>query len=133
MSYGPGLSTQSALGPLGASPTITSTAPLTGNGVLNNTIGTTVTKVLSARSGTASGPAVRRVKLVNLSASASLAFQIVPKDATAPTHTATGGGTATDGILVTAGKIEPFTLAATFDLYLVASAASTPYQLVVIE
>lgn len=116
-----------SLGPLPGIGSITGTAPLTASGILNNVVGTTVTKVLSA----VGKGGVARIKVKNLDAAKLLAVAWVANGAAAPTHTATGGGTSTDGLLVVAGDSEQLSLRDTYDLYIVGSAASSPYQIAV--
>jgi hypothetical protein len=126
-------SIQTGLGPVNqALGTPASTQPATGSGVFNSTVGTSAVKVLSS----AGDPTkVRRVKIVAPVAGTNLGWTTVITNAAAPTLTATGTGTATDGSLVEGGggATEWINLAGNLDLYLAASAAATPYQLTVVE
>ena len=133
MSIGHDRSILSGLGPFFAQADSTGTPPLTASGVVNATVGLTPVKVLSARATASSiGAIIRRCNLRNLHATNILAYKwVAAGSAAAPT--ATGGGTSTDGVLVLAGLNEYFSLWECFDLYVVASAITTPYQLTVNE
>lgn len=113
-------------------PAPTATRPLVTTGILNDTISTTPVKVL----GGAAEPAnrVRKLRLCVVSG-ANVAYTTVFKGDTAPTITALGAGAATEGILLLngGGIIETFDVDDTLDLYLVASAAATVIQLLVVE
>lgn len=114
--------------PLG---TPVSTKPALGSGVFNNTVGAAAEKVLAGGGSTK----VRRVKLCCPLAGRNLGYTTVTQGAAAPTVTAVGDGTVTDGSLVVGGNgaTDAFELADYLDLYLAASAAATPYNLTVVE
>lgn len=114
--------------------TPSSTIPMTGPGIANSTVGTTPAKVLSA--ATSPRGRVRKVKIVCVTGGGTLAWSTVFNSLTGPTTmTATGGGTATDGSFINAamGGVEYIAIPDNMDLYLVAAAAATAYQLTVDE
>lgn len=118
-------------GPMPASqPAPTGTAPLTATGILNLSLGTTVTKVLSAAPGGVREK-VRRIKLTLVTTANALAWQKVSGGAAAPVFTADLVATSTVGSLVLSQ--EWITIPSNLDLYLVASAASTVCQVHVEE
>lgn len=126
----------SALGPLsgtiGNTPAPSASA-LTGQGIQNATVGTSATKTLAAHA-TPNGR-VRRLQILNLSSSAFLAWSTAAAGSSSTSATtASGTGTATDGVLIppSAPPVE-ISIVDNLDLYLVASAAATPYQLVCVE
>jgi subtilase family serine protease len=125
-------SIQTALGPItGALPT-TNTPPLTGQGILNAAnLSTTPVKVLSAGNNNL----IRRVSIMCVTAGRNIAWTTVAKNATAPTITAVGDGSANEGKLIMGGggASADFNVADNLDLYIVASAASTAYQFTVVE
>lgn len=109
-----------------------STQPATAQGVYNNTVDTSAVKVLSA-SGNGRN---RFIRITLPTANRWLAWTTVANGATAPTLTAVGDGTATDGALIggtSAGQHAEFSIPDTQDLYLAGDAADTPYNLVVID
>jgi hypothetical protein len=118
--------------PLG---TPVNTQPATGTGIFNNTVSAAATKVLSASASPQNK--VRRVKIVAPLAGTNLAWTTVKSGAPAPTLTAYAGGVqaATDGSLIEGGggAEEWFSIPDTLDLYLAASAATTPYNMTVVE
>jgi len=123
---------QTSLGPITGALPITSTAPLTGQGILNRPdLGATASKVLSA----GSDGKVRRVSLMCVTVARNIAWTTVAKGAAAPTITAVGDGSANEGKLIMGGggASADFNVADNLDLYIVASAASTAYQLTVVE
>ena len=126
-----GRSIISSLGPITRATGTPSASALAASGVVNQTIGTTPVKLLSG--GSTKG-IVRKCRLC-APAAGNIAFAAVVKNDTAPTITAVGDGTATDGpILVGGGGIvAEFDLSDHLDLYVVASAAATPVQLWVEE
>jgi hypothetical protein len=129
---GVGQSIVTGLGPLTGALTPTGTAPLTGQGILNSAaLGTTPIKVLSA----GNAAKVRRISIMGVTAGRNIAWLPVARGAVAPSFTAVGDGSATDGKLIIGGSgaSADFSLADNVDLYLVASAASTVYQLTVVE
>jgi hypothetical protein len=110
------------------------TAPLTGTGILNDDdLGTTAVLVYD---GPCNGRAVR-VKIMCLTASARLGYSTVNAGATAPAIKADGDGSADEGSLIVDGGAanasEWITIPANQDLYIVASAASTKYQVTAVE
>ncbi len=115
----------SGLGPLPASlPAPTGTAPLTTSGILNLSLSTVVTKVLS---GVATGPInPRKVKITLITTSQVLAWHKVTVGAAAPVFTASAAGGASVGSLVPAQEF--FIIPSNLDLYAVASAATTICQ-----
>ena len=121
---------QSGLGPLSGEILPSSSVPATGTVILNNSVGTTATKVLSASSDPAHKD--RRVKIDCRTASRYLGWATKHAGGATPGHTAVGDGTATDGVIVEAGAPEWVTIPASSDLWLVASAAATAYQLTVV-
>lgn len=127
-------SIKSGLGPLyGDLGTPTGTAPLSASGILNGAaLGTTATKVVA---GGANAGKTRRCKIVCVTDAVRLAYAIVPAGATAPTIKADGDGSADEGSLIMggAGATEWVSIPDTHDLYLVASAAATSYQVTVVQ
>jgi hypothetical protein len=121
----------SGVGPLNGELLPSSTVPATGSIILNATVGTTATKVLSA--STSPAHKSRRVKVDCRTAARKLGIALRTNGGASPAHTAVGDGTATDGIIVEPGAPEWLTIPATTDLWLVASAAATAYQLTVVE
>lgn len=123
---------QTSSGPItGALPT-TATAPLTGQGILNQAdLSTAARKVLSA----GNDGKVRRVSLMGVTAGRNIAWTTVAKNAAAPTITALGDGSANEGKLIMGGggASADLNLADNLDLYIVASAAATAFQLTVVE
>lgn len=69
---------------------------------------------------------VYRIKIVNGSASATMAYTMVAKNAAAPTITADFAAS-TCGVIIPAASVDYINLATHLDLYIVASAASTSY------
>jgi hypothetical protein len=132
--YGIEQALKSGLGPLtGAMPT-TSTIPLTGSGVLNNTQSTAAVKVLSAN--TDPKGKIRRCTLTCLTAGRNLSYVTVPAGTSAPTLTAVGdGASANDGLLIVGGggASRDFSIADNLDLYISASLAGTAFQLAVVD
>lgn len=130
---GPQSILHAGLGPLRAPlGTPTGTPPLTTTGILNSAaLGTTPVLVLD---GACAGK-INRVKIVLVTASRKLAYTTVAAGASAPTIAADGDGSADEGSLIidagTGGATEWITIPDNVDLYLVASAASTAYQITV--
>lgn len=119
------------VGPMRASlPAPTGTAPLTASGILNLSLSTSVTKVLSGSPGGLGGKA-RKVKITLITNTNALAYSHVNAGATAPVFTADYAGTSTVGSLVLSQ--ETLLIDGSQDLYLVASAASTICQIHVEE
>lgn len=119
------------LGPLPASlPNPTGTAPLTGSGTLNLSLGTTVTKVLNGVPGGLAGK-IRKIKITLVTTANKLAWSKVSAGAAAPVFTADASGTATVGSLVSTPEF--IDIPSNLDLYLVGSAAGTVCQVHVEE
>ena len=78
-----------------------------------------------------------KLKIVCVTASRKLAYTTVAMGASAPTVAADGDGSADEGSLIidggSGGATEWITIVDTVDLYLVASAASTAYQITAFE
>ncbi len=123
----PERSIQTGLGPLSAGfPAPTATSPLSDTGILNDVIGTTCELAFD---GACKGR-IARCRLECFTADVAIAYIVVDAGSAAPTITATGA--ATDGILIKAGVgPEWFSMPDTKDVYVVAAAATTEYQLVV--
>jgi hypothetical protein len=123
-----GQALQTGLGPIGANlGTPTATAPLTGNGILNSVVGTTPELAFD---GNGRGRTVR-CRLEAFTGSVAIAWIVVDAGSAAPTITATGA--ATDGVIIKSGTgPEWFAITDTMDLYVVAAAAATDYQLVTV-
>ena len=127
--YPQGRSSQVGMGPIPSPLPVIAAAPLTGSGILTLTaLGTTPVKVLSASLTPARH---RRCKIVNLSATNSVSWLAVEKDAAAPSFTASGA--ITDGSIVLPSSMEGVAFVGTVDLYLVASAAATVAQISVVD
>lgn len=123
---------QTSAGPIMGALPMGNTAPLTGQGILNRAdLGTTVSKVLSA----GNAGLIRRVSLMGVTVGRNIAWTTVAKNAAAPTMTAVGDGSANEGKLIMGGggASADFNVADNLDLYIVASAAATVYQLTVVE
>lgn len=123
------------LGPLsGAAPgTPVSTKPATTAGIFNNTVGAAAALVFQGTPNS-SAQKTRRFKLASPKAGVNIGYTWVKAGTAAPTLTAVGDGTATDGSLVMGGSVsEWFNLDDDVDLYLAASAAATPYQIHVVD
>lgn len=121
------------MGPLTTSfGTPVNTKPAVGPGIFNNTVGTAAAAVLQVAAANRIGKA-HRVKICSPLAGRNLGWTLVDAGAPAPTLTAVGDGTATDGSLVCGGggATEWITIPDSKDLYLAASAVTTPYQLTV--
>lgn len=113
---------------------VTGIGPLNGPTVYvnSNALGTTPVRALQA-SADPKG-LVRRCKLINLHATNNVAWAVVPRNATAPTITASATGTATDAVILTPAQLfEMINVEDNMDLYVVGSAASTVYQLSYVE
>ena len=114
--------------------TPTGTAPLTGTGILNGAaLGTTP---VLAFNGACRGSAVR-CKLTLITASRQLGWTTVAAGASAPTIAADADGSADEGSLLISdtvgGQSVEIVIPDNQDLYVVASDASTAYQLTVLE
>jgi hypothetical protein len=119
---------QKTLGPLSGTLTTTATAPLTNTGVLNKAdLGTTCLRVIQ---GIGDGRRQYRVKLVGITASRNIAYATVASGATCAIK-ADADGSADEGSLIMGGSgaSEWLAIADNLDLYVVASAASTQFQL----
>lgn len=112
-------SVRGSLGPLNGGLSVVNAANL----------GTTITKVLAGADPNASAPRMRRARIIVVSATGNLAFQLVTRNGTAPTGQADGDGSSDEQCLILqAMKFLDIIYDSTLDLYLVASAASTAYQ-----
>jgi hypothetical protein len=110
------------------------TAPLTASGILNdNDLSTNAVLVYD---GPCNGRAVR-LKIMVLTASARIAYSTVAAGAPAPSIKADGDGSADEGSLIVDGgganATEWVTILDNQDFYIVASAASTKYQVTAVE
>lgn len=127
----PNRALDAGLGPLPASlPAPTGTAPLSASGILNLSLDTAVTKVISAVPGGTAGK-LRRLKITLVTTANKLAWSKVNGGATAPVFTADAVGTASVGSLVSTPEF--VIIPSNLDFYLVASAAATICQLHVEE
>lgn len=123
---------QTSAGPIGSALPIGNTPPLTTTGILNaSNLSTTPVKVLSA----GNQGLIRRVSIMCVTAARNIAWTTVTKNATPPTMTAVGDGSANEGKLIMGGggAYYEFNVLDHLDLYIVASAASTAYQFSVVE
>lgn len=110
----------------------TDTAPLTASGILNlATLGTTATLVVS---GTVPNR-LRRVKLTCVTSGRNISWATVANGAASPANKADGDGSVDEGAIIMGGggASEWITIPGWMDLYLVASAASTAVQVIVVE
>jgi hypothetical protein len=132
-------SIRAALGPLyGNLGTPTATAPLgdagaNATGILNGAaLGTTATKVVA---GGQNQGKTRRCKIVCITASRNLAYTIAPAGTTGIAIKADADGSIDEGSLIMGGggATEWVSIPDNFDLWLVASAASTAYQITCVE
>lgn len=96
----------------------------------SSTVGTSPTKIDDRAAGTDRSH-TRKVRLYNTHGSNDLAWTIVDVGASAPTITA--DGSSTDGTLVRAGDIAEISFGAHQSLYIVGSAASTSYNLLIVD
>jgi len=124
------------LGPLfGTLGTPTNTIPITTTGIVNTAaLTTSATKVVSAVNATAS-QRVRRLKIVCLTSGRNCSYTTVVKGASAPSLTAVGDGTATDGSIMVGGggAAEWVNIPDNVDFYMAASAASTAAQITLVD
>lgn len=97
---------------------------------LSSTVGTTPTKVDDRAAGT-DRTHTRKIRLYNTHASQDLAWTVVDVGASAPSITA--DGSSTDGVLVPAGTVMEFSIPANKSLYIVGSAASTSYNILIVD
>lgn len=102
----------------------------------SSTVGTTPAKltdpadVLDAIGGNIKEN-TRKVRLKNTHASQDLAWAVVVNGASAPTFTASGAST--DGCLLSAGEVMEFAIPANLSIYVVGSAASTSYNVLIVD
>lgn len=125
---------RAGLGGLAGELTTTTTAPLTGSGVLNlAALGATSVKVVSG--STLKANSIFKVKIACVTASRNLAYTVVAAGAATPAIKADGDGSADEGSLVlsSGGGVEFVSISGNKDLWLVSASSPTVCQVTVFE